>query len=699
MTTRVRTEFDRRVEVKAHVWIPMPDGCRLSARIWLPDDALENPVPAVMEYVPYRKDDDLALRDAPIHGYFAGNGYASVRVDIRGSGDSDGILEDEYLPLEQTDGVAVIRWLASQPWCTGKVGIIGKSWGGFNGLQIAALAPEELGAVISVASTDDRYADDVHYMGGCLLASNMLQWASVMLAYNARPPDPTVVGDSWREIWLDRMERTPPYLEEWVAHQRRDEFWKQGSVCEDFDAIKCPVYMVGGWTDAYRNAILRFLEGYHGPSKGLIGPWAHVYPESGAPGPAIGFLQEAVRWWDCHLKGIENGIMDEPKLRVYMADSVRPDPGRSFWPGRWLATDSWPSPEVSVRSRPLSGTATLGTPLGAAGAGGSGGSGTGSDQPGGAVDNAQVELVIKGADVPAADAGTWGGHGGPVDNPANQRPDDGQSLCFDTEPLAEPLEILGFPVAHLEVASDQPLALVVARLCDVWPDGTSHLVTRGLLNLTHRKSDEEPEALEVGKRYLVDVQLNSIGYSVPAGHRLRLAVSPTYWPWAWPSPAPVTLSLFTGGTSRLDLPVWTGRPGAHEPPPHFSEPEEAPSPPHEVSGAEDASRTFFRDVATGRLDIELRGEHHIKLFDAGLEYHSAAHNLHRIFEGDPLSAFNSGEHEISISRGEWATRVHTYSTMSATADDFLLTNLVEGFEGERRIFAKTWRRAIPRDMV
>ena len=166
----VRTEYPCAVRVVRHEWIPMPDGCRLAARIWLPEGAERDRVPAIFEYVPYRKNDGLALRDAPIHHYFAGHGYASVRVDMRGTGDSDGILEDEYLPLEQEDGVAVIRWLATRPWCSGKVGIIGKSWGGFNGLQIAAHHPPELGAVISVASTDDRYADDVHYMGGCLLA-------------------------------------------------------------------------------------------------------------------------------------------------------------------------------------------------------------------------------------------------------------------------------------------------------------------------------------------------------------------------------------------------------------------------------------------------------------------------------------------------------------------------------------------------
>jgi pimeloyl-ACP methyl ester carboxylesterase len=215
--------------VLANAWIVLSDGCRLAARIWLPEDAVERPVPAILEYIPYRKNDATAARDAAMHPYFAEHGYAAVRVDTRGSGDSDGILRDEYLPQEQRDGLEVLRWLASQPWCTGRVGMMGKSWGGFNALQIAAHDPPELGAVISVASTDDRYADDVHYMGGCLLAWDMLSWASTMLAYNARPPDPDVVGERWRAMWLDRLENTPPFVESWLAHQRRDEYWKQGS--------------------------------------------------------------------------------------------------------------------------------------------------------------------------------------------------------------------------------------------------------------------------------------------------------------------------------------------------------------------------------------------------------------------------------------------------------------------------------------
>jgi uncharacterized protein len=321
---RIKTDFPHSIRVIEHAWIGLSDGCKLAARIWLPDDAEAHPVPAILEYLPYRKNDGTAARDAIRHPYFAGHGYASIRVDMRGSGDSDGILYDEYLPQEQDDALEVLAWIVAQPWCSGAVGILGISWGGFNGLQIAARRPPELKAVISLCSTDDRYADDVHYMGGCLLSADMLPWASTMLAFNARPPDPQVVGEEWRATWLNRLERTPPFIEAWLRHQRRDDFWKHGSVCENYGAITCPVYAVGGWADGYTNAVPRLLAGLPGPRKGLIGPWAHGYPEVAQPGPQIGFAQECLRWWDHWLKGVDTGIMDEPMLRVWMQESVPP---------------------------------------------------------------------------------------------------------------------------------------------------------------------------------------------------------------------------------------------------------------------------------------------------------------------------------------------------------------------------------------
>ncbi len=676
MPLAVRSEFPHRVRVIRHEWIPMPDGCRLAARVWLPEEAERAPVPAILEYVPYRKNDGLALRDAPIHHYFAGHGYASVRVDIRGSGDSDGILADEYLPLEQEDGVEVIRWLASRPWCSGSVGIIGKSWGGFNGLQIAAHHPPELKAVISVASTDDRYADDVHYMGGCVLAWAMLPWSSTMLAYNGLPPDPAVVGPDWRVTWRQRLEQTPPYINAWLAHQLRDEFWRQGSVCEDYAAIRCPVYMVGGWTDSYRNAILRFLEAYPGPCKGLIGPWGHDYPEDGAPGPAIGFLQEAVRWWDHWLKGVDNGVMDEPKLRAWMPEAHRPASGYLTHPGRWLATETWPTKDAGWRRFRIE--------AGSLQAGESG------------IPDQDAQLRILGAEAAAGDLGQWGGHGDALEFPPDQRPEDGLALSFDTGPLAEPVEILGVPVARLDLAADQPLALVAVRLCDVWPDGASTLITRGLKNLSHRTGDSRPEPLIPGQRYPVDVPLNAIGYQVPAGHRLRLAVSPTYWPWAWPAPERVTLSVFTGG-SALDLPVWMGS-GEHVPPAHFAAPERAPTPQHEPLGGE-SGREVRRDVATGTVEVINTVDDGHRLLDDGLEYREHERDVYHIVEGDPLSARVECVRAFSVGRAQWRITVRTVSTMSATAGSFQVTNALDAYEGDDRVFTRTWNAEVPRDCV
>src|SRR3954453_14578403 len=322
-----------------HTWIPLSDGTRLAARLWLPD---EEPVPAILEYLPYRKGDAFAARDNRHHTYFAEHGFAGVRVDLRGSGDSDGLLEDEYLPQEQQDALEVIAWLAAQPWCSGTVGVIGISWGGFNGLQVAARRPPALKAVVTMCSTEDRYADDVHYAGGCVLGVDMLQWAATMLTLCAMPPDPAAVGHGWRATWLDRLDRAVPMVEAWLAHQRRDAYWRHGSGCEDYAAIEAPVYAVGGWADGYSNAVPRLLEGLPGPCKGLIGPWSHMFPQDGEPGPTIGFLQECVRWFDQHLKGIDTGIMQEPKLLAWMQDVVPPAGHHAVRPGPWVAEPAWP---------------------------------------------------------------------------------------------------------------------------------------------------------------------------------------------------------------------------------------------------------------------------------------------------------------------------------------------------------------------
>ena len=479
-------------------------------------------MPAILEYIPYRKGDGTAPRDWPRHVYFAGHGYAALRVDLRGSGESDGLLHDEYLPLEQEDALEVLRWIAAQPWSTGAVGMFGISWGGFNGLQVAAHAPPELKAVITLCSTDDRYADDVHYKGGAVLALEMLSWGASMLSYNAIAPDPEVAGPGWRDAWLERIDSVEPYEYEWLRHQRRDEYWKQGSVCEDFAAIKCPVYAIGGWADGYSEAVLRLVAGLGAPSKGLLGPWSHAFPDEVEPGPAIGFLQECLRWWDQWLKGEDTGIADEPALRVWMQDPVAPAARHVERPGRWVAERAWPSPEIEERTVWL-------------------GEGVLLDEP----DAREHRLEISTDLLCGLDSGVWCADGNEADAAVDQRADDGRSLSFTSAPLPERIELLGNARVELELESDRPVAQLTARLCDVAPDGASLLVTRGVLNLTHRDSHEHPAPLEPGERTRVVVELDGIAQAIPAGHRLRLALSPAYWPWLWPAPEPVTLAVHT----------------------------------------------------------------------------------------------------------------------------------------------------------
>ena len=660
----VRTEFPRRVREIENTWLHLSDGTRIAVRIWLPDDAEADPVPAILEYLPYRKGDSTAVRDARRQPYVAGFGYAAVRVDMRGTGESDGSLTDEYSQQEQDDALEIIGWIREQPWCDGNIGMWGISWGGFNALQIAALRPPGLGAIMTMCSTDDRYADDVHYRGGCILALDMLHWASSMLTWNARPPDPRVYGDGWRETWLERLEGLSPWGEHWLSHQRRDAYWKHGSVCEDYAAIECPVYAVGGFADGYTNAVPRLLAGLSVPRKGIIGPWAHVFPEDAAPGPSIGFLQETVRWFDHWLKGVDTGIMDEPMLRVWMQDSVEPQPTYEVRPGRWVAEEEWPSSRIATRVWELP------------------------------VAEARALLGVQSC---GTEAGVWCADGQSADLAGDQRADDALSLTFDSEPLAEPVEILGFSEAVLELSADRPSALVAVRLCDVFPDGTSALVTRGVLNLTHRDSHEHPEPLEPGRRYEVRVPLDVMGYSIPAGHRLRLAVSPTYWPWAWPSPEPVTLILHAG---RVELPQRPTRTEDAELP-EFGEPERSAELALESEAGSPQGRSIRRDLATGLVeqvfDWDLGGTQ--RLVDIDLETSDTSHTVYSIREGDPLSAEVRFHATSGMGRGDWSMRSEVTSSMASDPEAFDVTTTLEVHERDERIFARTWTHRFPRDGV
>jgi uncharacterized protein len=670
---RTLTRFPRPVREIENAWIPLGDGCRLAARIWLPEDAEADPVPAILEYLPYRKRDGTTERDELTHPYFAGHGYACVRVDMRGNGESDGLMADEYLPQEQDDALEVIAWIARQPWCTGALGMIGISWGGFNGLQVAARRPPALKAIITLCSTDDRFADDIHTVGGCQLTDN-LAWASTMLAFSSRPPDPALVGERWREMWLHRLEHMPLLIANWLAHQRRDGYWKHGSVGEDFASIECAVYAVGGWADGYSNAIPRLLQGLRCPRKGLTGPWAHKYPHFARPGPQIGFLQEALRWWDQWLKGIDTGIMAEPAYRVWMQESAPPRVHYAERPGRWVAEPGWPSAKIHERRLHLA--------------------------PGRLVAESGPEatLLLASPQWHGLTAGEWCAHGLGPDLPADQRLDDGAALVFDTLPLAERVEILGAPVIEAEVASDRPNALLVARLSDIAPDGAATLVSFGALNLTHRDSHETPEPLEPGRRYRLRVQLNDCAHAFPPGHRLRLALANAYFPMIWPSPEAATLTLWAGA-STFTLPV---RPPRAEDEQLAPFPEAEAAPPWRITTflPGRSERRVERDPArriTTTTVINDTGRYRIEAID--LEVAQSSVQIYEIEDEDPTSARVDIAWTVHRARGDWRIRTESRTVMTCTAEGFRIAATLEAFEGGQRLFSRTWDRQVPRDLV
>ena len=674
---RVVEHFAHPVREIENVWIPLSDGCRLAARLWLPEDVPA--APAILEYIPYRKRDFTRGRDEPMHRYFAGHGYAAVRVDIRGSGDSEGILFDEYSEQELDDALTVIDWITTQPWCSGAVGMMGISWGGFNALQVAARRPPMLKAVISLCSSDDRYADDAHYMGGCLLNEN-LNWGSVLFTFNAYPPDPEVVGERWRAMWQARLDHAVLFPEVWLRHPRRDDYWKHGSVGEDYGQITCPVYAIGGWADAYSNAIPRLLAGLKVPRKGLIGPWAHAFPHQGVPGPAMGFLQEALRWWDHWLKGLDQGMMDEPMYRVWMQEAVPPLPFYTECAGRWVAEPTWPSARITpwrliLNAGRLEQTAAP-----------------------------QAALELHSPQTTGLSAGDWCAFGAEGEMPTDQREDDGKSLCFDSASLTERLEILGAPIVILELAVDCPSALIAVRLNDLAPDGAATRVSYGLLNLTHHQSHEFPEPLTSGRRYRVHIQLNDTAYAFPAGHRLRVAVSTSYWPIAWPAPAPVNLTLYTGASS-LSLPVRPPRPEDARLQ-SFEAPEGAPSPVLSMLAPARLKRTIERDLTTNETLYTLfsdggdfEGAALARLHDIDLDVGYTVLKRFRIHETDPLSARAENVQRTRLRRGEWSVRVETRVRMSATHEAFQVQADLEAFEGDVQVFARSWDLSVPRDQV
>lgn len=529
------------VRLIKNVRIPMRDGAYLAADLYVPDDPDVGPLPVVMEYIPYRKDD--VPPGERFYGELPRQGYIVARVDIRGTGASEGIATDEYVEQEQLDGYDAIEWLADQSFCDGSVNMMGISYGGFTSLQVATLQPPHLRTIIPMYFTDDRYTDDCHYRGGHLRQYyDVSYYGNFMIAFNALPPY-AQWSENWVEIWEDHLASNEPYLLKWLEHQTDGPYWRHGSVRDIADRITCPVFMIGGWRDGYSNSPLRLYEALTVPRKVLIGPWNHAVPDIAVPGPRIDHLHEVVRWLNYWCKGASNGVMEEPPIVYFMQHYERPDADRLDAAGDWRAESAWPVPGAFETVLHLAADGFL------------------SEEPGADGDDPLEYDARVGVT-----AGLWSG-GLQFGQPGDQRLDEALSLVYTSKPLIAPLSTVGRAVATLHFTTTASVLGFSVALADVAPDGSSHLVAKGMLNATRRFSLTDPQPLVPGERCEIEIEIDCTAWRFEQGHRIRLAIANADWPNVWPTPEPAASIIHHGVAlpSRLTIPLVPDR-GSAQPP-------------------------------------------------------------------------------------------------------------------------------------
>lgn len=659
----------------------MPDGARLSARVWMPKGADQSPAPAVLEYIPYRRRDFTRLRDEGIHPSLAEAGYVSVRVDSRGSGDSDGTILDEYSEQEIQDGVDIVAWLAKQPWCNGSVGMFGKSWGAFTSFQVASRNPPALRAIAPVMGTDDRWLEDVHYYGGVLNKDN-LWWGALAQTLIARAPDPTIVGkDRWRDMWKERLDSMELWTANWLQHQTKDEMWEHGSVSADYASFDTPCYFFGGWHDLYRDTPFRIAQELSSPVKVLIGPWAHLYPHEATPGPQIDFIGEMVRWFDHWLKGVDTGLLDEPRLRYWLQDTVKPQSFTDYQPGRWVEEAAWPSPNIVTEELWINAGSVLSTAPETDG---------------------EMLSICSPSDYGKA-GGDMASFALPGDRPADQRHDAGGALVLRTAPLEVDMDILGQPSASLVLTANRESAFVSLVFIDEDPDGTQTVLSRGFANLNHTEGPEQAVQIVPGREMEVEVPLSAVGQRIAAGHRLMLHVASTNWPLLWPSPEPVTLSL-EPGRSRVSVPVRL-TPMAETTPREFPAPPARPDPMAKLTvtrpGTLEREWSFDATADVSRYRMLLDGGvfgpvGDAILVDTGTEMGNSFEVLYEIGK-DPLSARSVMTQTDFFRRGEWHPSSKARVEMSATATHFVLDAEFTCYDGAEVFFETEWHHEIERN--
>lgn len=630
------------------------DGTRLGLTTYLPESPGDGPFPVVLETGPYRKDDDCFARDWSTFTYLAQRGIAGVKLDIRGTGASGGIATDEYSQQELDDALEVLAWIAVQDWSNGRVGMWGISWGGFSALQTAMLRPPELKAICAIHATHDRFACDVHFVGGSLHIGETVDWPAGMVALNALPPDPDIVGGGWYDSWLDRLEQTPQWLPTWMRHQHRDDYWLHASPCADYSSIQVPTLLIGGWLDPYVDGILDLAEHLDAPTRTIVGPWGHSRPATGEPGPTFDHLDLMARWFGHHLRDDDNGVMDMPVATLFVRDL--PPYDRYVVAGHWREEAAWPPAETTMLSLSL---ADLGH------------------------DRTRWEgPQWVGAQAPFWDRGGW-----------TTGPDMGNSetVAFESDPFDEALEILGTPVVEATVTVDESAGLVAARLSLVDPEGNAHFVSRGSRNLAFASGLSTPRPVASGVPMTVRFPLRATSAVIPAGWRIRLAMSGADFPIVWPPGERVALTI-DPANSRVILPIVP--PGERVATMAPGDTSVIAAPVETLEKAEewdlvitDGRARFQRLSVTSELQPERDG----------LFYDNRQCIEISVTEHDPSTVHASAQVDAALRRPGWDVATAGRVEVTGDATFFRLrVNLTARLNGED-VWSRTWHDMIPRE--
>lgn len=648
------TRPDYPLKIDRRVFVPMKDGVRIALTLYLPDAPGDGPFPAVVESLPYRKDDDCTARDYSTYAHLAAKGIAGIRIDIRGTGASTGIIDDEYTAQEQQDTLEIFEWAESQDWCTGKLGMWGISWGGFSTLQTAMLRPSQLAAIAPMHATHDRFACDVHYIGGSLHGSEQVDWPASMIATNALPPDPDIFGDGWHDEWLARLESTPQWPFEWLRHQFRDDYWRHGSAAADYQAIQCPTLLIGGWLDGYVDGMLALAQNLTCPTRTVIGPWGHYRPATGYPGPTLDHHDLLARWFGHHLRGDDNGVMDMPSLSAYIR-TAPPYDGDEV-PGYWRAETAYPPTDAETTIMALAGFDHEST-------------------------------TWRGPQWVGSHAPTWDRAGFAS---AESSADDEASIVLTTPVFDSDVEILGNPQVELVVTTSATVGMVAARLLQVSPAGQVSLICRGSRNLAFPDDLSAPMSPVAGEPIKVVVPLMAASATIPAGWRLRLALSGADFPVVWPPAEEFTLGV-EPDQSRLVLPLVPTR----DPSTHLAIPPAGPEiEPPVAFEREDRSWSVKRDNGHTTFTRQVGSTEH-QPDRSDLTYSFDQEWRVSVADHDPASMRAEADVAIGLRRPGW--EVATVATMEmAGGDPIHLTIGLSALEDGEEIWRREWAEVIPR---